>query len=51
LGIPLTDPSALKNAVPIGRPINPELEEFYDNSVLNELINDGFVQQLSKAYS
>lgn len=48
--VPLTDPAAVKNALPMGKPVNRKLEEFYDNSIVQELINEGFVEKMSKAY-
>ena len=41
--IPFTDPAAVKNASPADRaaPIKPE--DFYDNSLLREIVNSGYV--------
>ena len=46
--IPLTEPKAIKNALPAdkGRSIN--VEEFYDNSFLKEIASSGFVDKLAK---
>jgi ABC-type nitrate/sulfonate/bicarbonate transport system substrate-binding protein len=46
--VPLVDPNALPEGFPAGK--NPEkpLGEFYDNSVLQELINEGFVKNPAK---
>ena len=40
--VPLTDPAVLRNVVPPER-ASGRLEEFYDNSVLQELVNEGFL--------
>ncbi len=50
LMIPLTDAAAVKNALPMGKPVDRKLEDFYDNSIVRELINEGFVEKISKAY-
>ncbi len=50
LMIPLTDVAAVKNALPMGKPVNRKLEDFYDNSIVRELIDEGFVEKISKAY-
>jgi len=46
--VPLTDPNSLTAGFPGGK--NPErpLSDFYDNTVLQELINEGFVRNISK---
>jgi len=48
--VPLTDPAGLKNALPVGKPVNRKIEDFYDNSIMQELINEGFVEKISRAY-
>ena len=48
--VPLTDAAAVKNALPMGKPVNRKLEDFYDNSIVQELIGEGFVEKVSKAY-
>ena len=48
--VPLTDAAAVKNALPMGKPVNRKLEDFYDNSIVQELISEGFVEKISKAY-
>ncbi len=30
--------------------VDRKLEDFYDNSIVRELINEGFVEKISKAY-
>lgn len=48
VAVPLVDPNALPAGFPSGK--NPEkpLSDFYDNSILQELINEGFVRNLGK---
>ena len=41
--VPFTDPAVLKNVVPPERASGRSLEDFYDNSVLQELVNEGFL--------
>jgi NitT/TauT family transport system substrate-binding protein len=45
--VPLTDPEAIKNAIP-EKAAGRRPEEFYDNSVIQELVNEGFVESLKK---
>jgi NitT/TauT family transport system substrate-binding protein len=45
--MPLTDPAAIKNALG-DKAGSRNLEDFYDNSVLEELVKEGFVDKLSK---
>jgi len=40
--VPLTDPAVLRNVVPPER-ASGRMEDFYDNSVLQELVNEGFL--------
>ncbi|HEY1374935.1 MAG TPA: ABC transporter substrate-binding protein [Candidatus Binatia bacterium] len=47
--IPLTDPAAVANALPPDKVAGRKPEEFYDNSVVQELVNEGFVEKLKKA--
>ncbi len=46
--VPWTDPIAIKNALPPDKVAGRKLEEFYDNSPLQELVNEGFVEKISK---
>ncbi len=46
--IPFTDPAVLKNVVPPDRVSGRSLEDFYDNSVLQELVNEGFLGKDAK---
>ena len=45
--VPLTDPVAIKNALG-DKAGGRNLEDFYDNSLLRELVNEGFVDKLTK---
>jgi ABC-type nitrate/sulfonate/bicarbonate transport system substrate-binding protein len=45
--VPLTDPVAIKNALG-DKAGGRNLEDFYDNSLLHELVNEGFVDKLTK---
>ena len=45
--VPLTDPVAIKNAL-ADRAAGRNLEDFYDNSLVQELIDEGFVKKLAK---
>lgn len=46
--VPLTDPVAIKNALPPDKIASRKPEEFYDNSVIQELVNEGFVEKIAK---
>ena len=46
--VPFTDPMVLKNVVPPDRASGPSLEDFYDNSVIQELVNEGFLAKDAK---
>jgi NitT/TauT family transport system substrate-binding protein len=45
--VPLTDPAVLRNVVPPER-ASGRMEDFYDNSVLQELVNEGFLVKDAK---
>ena len=45
--VPLTDPVAIKNAL-ADKAVGRNLEDFYDNSLVRELMNEGFVDKLTK---
>ena len=47
--VPLTDPAAVVNALPPDKSATRKPEEFYDNSVVQELVNEGFVEKVKKA--
>ena len=46
--IPMTDPVAVKNALPTDKPVSRKVEEFYDNSLVQELVDEGFIDSISK---
>jgi len=46
--IPWTDAIAIKNALPTDKPASRKIEEFYDNSPIQELVNEGFVDRIAK---
>ena len=46
--LPLTDPATIQAALQSDKPTSRKPEEFYDNSILEELGREGFVKTLSK---
>lgn len=46
--VPSTDPVAIKNALPPDKIASRKPEEFYDNSLIQELVNEGFVEKIAK---
>ena len=42
--VPLTDPEAIQTALPTDKPSNRKMEEFYDNSLVEELAREGFMK-------
>jgi hypothetical protein len=48
LVVPLNDPAAIKAAIPADKESGRKPEEFYDNSIIQELVNEGFVENLAK---
>jgi ABC-type nitrate/sulfonate/bicarbonate transport system substrate-binding protein len=46
--VPLVDPNALPAGFPSGKHPEKPLSDFYDNSTLQELINEGFVKSVAK---
>ncbi len=46
--IPWTDPVAIKNALPPDKIASRKPEEFYDNSVIQDLVNEGFVEKVER---
>ena len=46
--VPLVDPNSLKAGFPPGKIPEKPLTDFYDNTILQELINEGFVKSLTK---
>jgi NitT/TauT family transport system substrate-binding protein len=49
--VPLNDPEAIKNAIPPDKAVGRKPEEFYDNSIIQELVKEGFVDSLKKKSS
>jgi ABC-type nitrate/sulfonate/bicarbonate transport system substrate-binding protein len=47
--VPMVDPSVLKIAIPAGKEADSVISDLYDNSVLQELVKEGFVEKVSKA--
>jgi ABC-type nitrate/sulfonate/bicarbonate transport system substrate-binding protein len=47
--MPFSDSTAVKNAAPADRPASFKPEDFYDNSLLREIGNSGYVDKLEKA--
>jgi NitT/TauT family transport system substrate-binding protein len=45
--VPLTDPVAIKNAL-ADKAAGRRLEDFYDNSLVKELVDEGFVENVTK---
>jgi NitT/TauT family transport system substrate-binding protein len=46
--VPLNDSVAIKNAIPADKGVGRKPEEFYDNSIIQEIVNEGFVESLKK---
>ncbi len=47
--VPFTDPVAIENALPADNTGGKRsVEEFYDNSLLRELVNEGFVKKVAR---
>lgn len=46
--VPLNDPAAIKNGMPADAVAGHKPEEFYDNSVIQEIVKEGFVETLKK---
>jgi NitT/TauT family transport system substrate-binding protein len=46
--VPLNDPAAIKAAIPTDKDATRKPEEFYDNSIIQELVNEGFVENVTK---
>ncbi|MGE5306145.1 MAG: ABC transporter substrate-binding protein [Alphaproteobacteria bacterium] len=46
--MPLTDPAAIQAALQSDKPTNRKAEEFYDNSILEDLAREGFPKTISK---
>ena len=46
--LPLSDAATIEAALPAEKPGNRKIEEFYDNSILQELDREGFLKTLGK---
>jgi len=46
--VPWTDAAAIKNSVSADKTGSRKVDEFYDNSVIQELVNEGFIEKVSK---
>ena len=46
--VPLNDPAAIKEAIPPDKSAGRKPDEFYDNSIIQELVKEGFVESLKK---
>ena len=46
--VPLNDPAAIKEAIPPDKSAGRKPEEFYDNSIIQELVKEGFVESIKK---
>lgn len=46
--VPLTDPSAIQAALPADKAVSRDIKEFYDNSLIQELVNEGFPEKVAK---
>ena len=42
--MPLTDPEAIQAGLPTDKPSNRRVEDFYDNSILEELAREGYMK-------
>jgi hypothetical protein len=45
--MPLTDSATIQAGLPADKPVNRKPEEFYDNSILEELSREGFLKTIS----
>ena len=46
--VPFTEPMAVKNAAPADKAGTIKAEDFYDNSLLREIVSSGYVEKLEK---
>jgi NitT/TauT family transport system substrate-binding protein len=46
--VPLNDPAAIKETIPLDKSAGRKAEEFYDNSIIQELVKEGFVDSIKK---
>ena len=45
--MPLTDPEAIQAGLPTDKPSDRRVEDFYDNSILEELAREGFMKTIT----
>lgn len=46
--VPLSEVAAFENAVPMEKPSDRKPQSYYDNSILEELVQEGFVKKLGR---
>jgi hypothetical protein len=46
--VPLSEAAAFENALPVDKPSERKAQSFYDNSILEELIQEGFIKKLAR---
>jgi hypothetical protein len=46
--VPLNDPAAIREAIPTDKGAGRKPEEFYDNSIIEELVKERFVENITK---
>ena len=46
--IPLTEAVAVKNASPPDKTVNIKPEDFYDNSLIREIVSSGYVDKVER---
>ena len=46
--VPLTDPAAVQNGLPADKAGSRNIKEIYDNSLLEELVNEGFADRVAR---
>jgi hypothetical protein len=46
--LPLSEAATIQAALPTDKPTHRKIEDFYDNSVLEELEREGFLKTLEK---
>ena len=46
--VPLTEPAAIQNGLPADKAGGRNIKELYDNSLLQELVSEGFVEKVAK---
>ncbi len=46
--IPLTEAAAVKNATPADKTVTIKPDDFYDNSLIREIVSSGYVDRLER---